>query len=110
MIYQYEVKETRVVDGDTIDVMVDLGLKIYTWQRLRLLGIDAWEPRGPNREKGKAASIALELLIANNLPISVETHKDRKGKYGRYLANIRGRDGLDINAEMVKLGHAEIPE
>lgn len=100
----------RVVDGDTIDVDIDLGF--YVWirkQRIRLLDIDAPEVRGESKEAGLAASEYLKGLIDGKTVI-IRTAKgkdgvDRDDSFGRWLATIY-LDGLDVNEEMMRAGHA----
>ena len=83
----------RVVDGDTIDVDIDLGF--YVWikkQRIRLLGIDAPETRGESRPQGLAATKYLTSLI-DGQAIILRTVKgsdggDRDDSFGRWLGTI----------------------
>ena len=100
----------RVVDGDTIDVDIDLGF--YVWikkQRIRLLGIDAPETRGESRPEGLAATEYLKSLI-DGQAIILRTVKgsdggDRDDSFGRWLGTIYHGD-MDVNAEMIRAGHA----
>ena len=116
MKYTYQAEVLRVVDGDTIDVILDLGIEVHTKQRLRLARINAWEPKGEEREKGLRATNVLisklsvplqdqEYYASPFRQIRVETIKDKTGKYGRYLAEI-WLDDLNINDWLVKEGHA----
>lgn len=62
-MFEYVGKVVKIVDGDTIDVNVDLGFSIKTKQRFRLFGIDAWEIRGKERKLGlKAKEWVKEIL------------------------------------------------
>ena len=57
-MYTYKAKVTRVVDGDTVDALIDLGFDTHVKKRIRLYGMDAWESRTRNKEekvKGLAA-------------------------------------------------------
>ena len=100
----------RVIDGDTIDVDVDLGF--YVWirkQRIRLLGIDAPEVTGETRPEGLAVTEHLKSLIEGE-SIILRTVKgadggDRDDSFGRWLGTIYHGD-LDVNAEMIHSGHA----
>ena len=79
----------RVVDGDTIDVDVDLGYKITTHQRLRLARIDAPEMRGKNRAAGQRAKEFVRRILTppeGNMYVYIQTFKS--GKYGRYIAEV----------------------
>lgn len=102
--YVYRAIVERVVDGDTVDVMIDVGFHTSRKERLRLFGIDAWETRGEERERGLAAKQFLKEYVECK-EVVVETIKDTKGKYGRYLAVLWVGD-IDVNALLITLGHA----
>ena len=104
-IYIYKGKVIKVVDGDTVDIAVDLGFGVKMIQRFRLYSINAPEMRGEDRALGKAAKQFLTELIIDK-PIMVKTYKDEQGKYGRYLADLYTVDMECINEIMVKNGHA----
>ena len=86
-MYEYNAKIVRVVDGDTVDVDIDLGFGVvYSNQRIRLYGIDTPESRTRDLvEKvfGKIASTFLKGKLGERCKI--RTRKDSKGKYGRIL-------------------------
>ena len=101
-LFFYRAEITRVIDGDTVVADVDLGMGI--WQhdlRLRLFGINTPELHGADREAGQQAKAWLVSRLKNSV-IMVQSHKDRTGKYGRYLATVFA-DGEDVNAEMLRL-------
>jgi len=108
-LYYYKATVVSVYDGDTIRADIDLGLK--TWireEKIRLARINAPELRGNERTAGLQARDFLRSLILNK-EILLQTIKDRRGKYGRYLGEIWLKDGetyVNINDEMVKKGHA----
>ena len=78
----------KVYDGDTITVDVDLGFGImFKGQKIRLIRINAPEIRGSERESGLKSRDALRSLISNKWVI-LKTYKDKKGKYGRWLAEV----------------------
>jgi micrococcal nuclease len=89
--YKYRAIVTEVYDGDTITVDLDLGF--YTWiksQKLRLRGIDTPEMNSKDaaqRDAAFKARDALRSLIWGKLVV-VETVKDGKDKYGRWLATV----------------------
>lgn len=103
--YWYTAVCERVVDGDTVDMQVDLGFGIVIRDRFRLLGVDAWETRGEERERGLAAAARLRELVEGK-PLLIHTRKDERGKYGRWLADIYV-DDVDVGATLVEEGHAE---
>ena len=113
-MYQYEAKIVRVVDGDTMDIVIDLGFKITTNQRIRLKGINTPETFNVKRdsEEYKKGIIAKEFVIKrieeNNSEALIDTDKDT-GKYGRYIATIWLADSkISLNDELVEKGFAVI--
>ncbi len=116
-MYTYHANVVRVVDADTIDCDIDLGL--YTWiragrtnspGRLRLYGIDAWETRGPERDKGLLAKDALKMLLAGFYnQVVIHTMKDDMGKYGRFLAVVYPMDDHGEQGYMEIEGGGEPP-
>lgn len=111
-MYQYKAFVDRVVDGDTIDLVIDLGFKITTNQRVRLAGINTPEifsvSKGSEEfQKGMEAKTYVESRVAaNNNWLIVETDK-LVGKYGRYIATLRLEDSeMTLNDELVEKGLA----
>jgi micrococcal nuclease len=87
----YRAYCTNVVDGDTIDVMVDMGLNTYRYLTLRLRNVDAPELYRPKDAAERAAARAVkqqvETLVLNR-PVLVYTHKDAQS-FGRYVADVK---------------------
>ena len=116
-MYNYKAKLIRVVDGDTIDAMIDLGFNTWVKKRIRLAGIDAYETRTRNKkekQKGLLAKKRLEQVLEGGDDFTVKSHG--VGKYGRCLADIYiikryiksdRYHGKSINQMMVKEGHAK---
>ncbi len=106
-VYRCRIERPEdVYDGDTVTVVIDLGFNIdFGELTLRLHGIDAPEMRGPEKIEGRKSRDWLRERLAGREFI-VQTIRDRKGKYGRYLAII-WVDGVNVNEEMVQLGLAE---
>lgn len=89
--YTYRVELVRVIDGDTIDVDIDLGFNIRAQKRLRFLDIDTSELRGGTEESkahARAARDRVQELLGSAHKIYVQTVMDSTGKYGRLLAHI----------------------
>ncbi len=112
-MYQYKAKVDRIVDGDTIDVVIDLGFKITTYQRIRLARINTPETYNVKKDseeyqKGMEAKNFVEQRMAdNNYEILLETEKVQE-KYGRYIGTIWLADSeVTLNDELVKKGFAE---
>ena len=108
-MYEYSCKVERVVDGDTIDVVLDLGFDILYKSRVRLYGIDTPESRTRNldeKARGKMASAFLKEAIDNGTKVVIQTKlKDSRGKFGRVLGNVVV-DGININQSMIDNYHA----
>jgi micrococcal nuclease len=118
-MYEYRVKVLRVVDGDTVDVDIDLGFGVWLHkERVRLFGIDTPESRTRDKEEkkyGLAAKAYLKAKLKAGTPL-LRTHKDGKGKFGRILGEFwvleesGDMPGMEvktnINALMVEEHHA----
>jgi len=61
--YTYKAEVVRVIDGDTFDVRLDVGFDTHIFKRIRLLGVDTWEIRGEERERGLIAKEFVETQI-----------------------------------------------
>ncbi|MBD3226063.1 MAG: nuclease [Caldithrix sp.] len=108
--YFYAARVTRVYDGDTCTVDIDLGL--YIWVRgetIRLARIDAPEIRGRERPQGLQSRDYLRSLI-DNQEVFIQTIKDKKGKYGRYIGEIwvehSAGNWINVSDNMVNEGYA----
>lgn len=107
-MYEYKARMLKVVDGDTLDLDIDLGLRVHVKERVRLYGINTPELHSSNAEERVAAQRASDFLrsLVTNGVLTVKTQKDSQEKYGRYLATVSDSAGLNVNEEMVKSGHA----
>ena len=88
-MYEYRCQITRVVDGDTVDVDIDLGFGVWMRkQRVRLYGVDTPESRTRDKVEKKYGLMAKEF-VKSHMPVKswqiLRTHKDGKGKFGRIL-------------------------
>ena len=108
-MYEYRIKEiTKIVDGDTIDAIIDLGFDILHSARIRLYGIDTPESRTRDKVEKKYGLMAKKYLtecLKTDNPITLQTHKEEKGKFGRILGEII-IDDININNMMVENYHA----
>ena len=104
-MYEYNCKIKRVVDGDTVDAVLDLGFDVSYSCRIRLYGIDTPESRTRNKDekvRGKMAGTFLKEAIEAGEKVVIQTKlKDSKGKYGRVLGDVVV-DDVNINKLMVK--------
>ena len=116
-MYQYKVKVVKVVDGDTIDVDIDLGFStVLKKQRVRFLGIDTPESRTRDlveKKFGKASKKHLKGILESADSLSLISHD--KGKFGRILGEIIAHfdEGhpvyeteVNVNEQMILDGHA----
>lgn len=109
-LYRYRARVVSVYDGDTVTVDLDLGLGVWLrGQRLRLVGLDTPEIRGPERPEGILVRDWVRERLPDGAEIIVQTQRDRTGKYGRWLARIwvPGEDGWwDLNKALLDSGRA----
>jgi micrococcal nuclease len=112
-LFHYTAQVQSVYDGDTCRVDIDLGLGMWLRnEKLRLVRINAPEMTGPDKARGIESRDFLRGLI-DGREIIIETVKDRRGKYGRYLAEIWiDQDGIwsNVNDALVAAGHAVYQE
>ena len=111
-MYEYRVKVLKVVDGDTVDVDIELGFGVVLAdERVRIMGIDTPESRTSDEvEKlfGKAAKHRLEELLSETAILRTQISKngeDMKGKFGRILGDFVAPDGRMITEIMIEEGH-----
>jgi micrococcal nuclease len=114
-LWWYQARVTRVIDGDTIDVDIDLGFNLTAnTLRLRLLGVDTPEMRGPDRRLGEAARdyvqgwIDAAVRVDDQWPLRVRTIET--DSFGRWLTEIRSADGLSLAADIIDNGHGDVYE
>ena len=107
-MYEYRAIIRRVVDGDTVDITLDLGFDILYNNRIRLLGIDTPESRTRDLEEkklGLAAKERVRELCPVGSTVPVKTTKDGRGKFGRILGEIYVGD-VNVNKLLIEEGHA----
>ena len=115
--YIYRAKLDRVVDGDTVDALIDVGFDIWFKKRIRFKGVDTWESRTRNLEekkKGLAAKARtkelLEKVSSKSGYFRIKSYGT--GKYGRVLADIfiQDKEGKEIciNQQLITEGHAYV--
>lgn len=109
--YRYRVLEVlRVVDGDTVDLRIDLGFHTSVAERFRLAGIDTPELVGPERARALEATAWLEAQLRGALPGRLELESTKLDKFRRWLADlwIIEPSGITrfVNAELIDTGRA----
>ena len=116
-LYWYEGDVTRVIDGDTLVVLVDLGFNIFTKATVRLYGIDTPEKFGVKKDseeykRGMAASGFTESWVKLNGPrVVLRSYSGKQlehEKYGRWLADVypTKAPSTSLNTALVEAGHA----
>ena len=107
-MYEYKCKMVRVVDGDTVDVDIDLGFGVWLRkQRIRMYGIDTPESRtSDDEEKVYETASAFLTKWTNAGDLTLKTFKDGKGKYGRILGELWYGGEHNINQLLVDNHHA----
>ena len=117
-MYEYRAKILKVVDGDTVDVDIDLGFGVVlTDERVRIMGIDTPESRTRDKVEdlfGEAAKARVKELLSGDVILKTEVNKngeDMKGKFGRILGDfIVGQNDVGspmmLTDVLVQEGHA----
>ena len=112
-MYEYRCKIVKIVDGDTVDVDIDLGFGVWLHkERIRLYGIDTRESRTRDLDEKKYGLIAkswIEKFMPLGSTQTLITQKDKSGKFGRILGKFRVNDGnydIILNDWMITNHHA----
>jgi endonuclease YncB( thermonuclease family) len=105
-MYKYNAKLDRVVDGDTIDALVDLGFDTWKKVRIRMMGMNAPESRTRDLEEKKLGLAAKARLIEmlGDGEFTLQSHG--VGKYGRCLGEVFRESDVSINRQLINEGHA----
>lgn len=111
-MYEYRVKINKIVDGDTVDVDIDLGFGVWLHdERVRIMGIDTPESRTSNKDEkpfGLAAKHRLEELLGDTAILKTQVDKsgeDMKGKFGRILGDFTVGES-SVSQILIAEGHA----
>lgn len=109
--FNYWAYVENVVDGDTLDLRIDLGFKISVRERFRLLGVDTPEKYGVKKDseehaRGVVASAFTENAIPDDRWVEVEVYNGKKGKYGRWLCQVFV-NGESLNEMLLSSGNAK---
>jgi len=109
--FVYSAKVDSIVDGDTMDLVIDLGFRTTTEQRVRLLGVDCPEVKGSTKKAGDAATEATRRWVKSHSGLVIRTLKTKKqaDSFGRYLVEVFGdTDGKQesLNQHLLDEGFA----
>ena len=109
-MYEYKCKIRKVVDGDTVDIDIDLGFNVWlNDERVRVMGIDTPESRTRDKvEKifGLAAKERVKKFVETDDIVLVTQKYDAKGKFGRILGDLRNSHGDLLTSTLIEEGHA----
>jgi micrococcal nuclease len=116
-MYQYFAKVTNIVDGDTLDLDIDVGFNVHIYERIRLYGINTPEIHGAKAKIEKEAGLVAKIFVENwldanskNADIILQSFDSKKlsqEKYGRWLGVITSiNGGISLNDALVENGHA----
>ena len=111
-MYEYRAYVVKVIDGDTVDVDIDLGFGVMLKdERVRIMGIDTPESRTSDRVEdlfGEAAKARPKQILGDECILKTQVNKhgeDMKGKFGRILGDFIAQDGRMITEIMTQEGH-----
>ncbi|WJZ48667.1 endonuclease [Staphylococcus phage SAC] len=100
-LYLFKAHVDKVVDGDTIHVTIDHGMRTYSEQRIRLLGVDTPEKKQNNYQEAKEFT----TTMLEGKDVLIQTYKD--DSFGRYLAKVfykENKEYKNISEELIKKG------
>ncbi len=100
--FWYQATVLSIHDGDTMTLRIDMGRRIYSDDAIRLYRINAPELSQPG---GKEARDFLRSLVPIGSEVRVQTHKNSRDKYGRWLGDV-WHNGICVNDHLVDSGHA----
>ena len=101
-MYEYKATIVDTYDGDTVTAKINLGFHATLILKIRVMGIDTPEKRGPEKKWGKFVAEYTEKMLLNK-EVILNTYK--KGKYGRFLSDIEV-DGMDWGKHLIEIGYA----
>lgn len=104
-MYEYRASVKKIVDADTLDLVIDLGFHIFVTKRVRLIGLDAPEKF---TEQGKIAKQFVENAAPVNSSVIIQTKIDSLDKYGRILAEIFLDNNKSLNKMLLNNGLANL--
>ena len=110
-MYQYKAIITKVIDGDTVDVDIDLGFDVWLKnQRIRLYGIDTPESRTSDKVEKVFGNLAKAKVlhfcpVGEKIVLQTRTD-DSRGKYGRILGELITDEGINVNTYLVENSYA----
>ena len=104
-MYEYKATVVKVIDGDTIDFMVDLGFNVNVGIRTRILGVDTPEV---SSVEGRTVREILRSKLPFGTPVILQTSKNPGDKYGRWLARVQIFGIGDLSTYLIQEGFAKV--
>ena len=106
--YKYLATITSVYDGDgAYECNIDMGMKLYLKKQVRLYGVDTPELKGKQKIAGRKVRDFVRACILDK-DVILYTKKDKSGKYGRLLADIKFDDNRDLSELLLQKGYAKV--
>jgi len=111
-MYTYKCRINKVLDGDTVDIDLDLGFNIVLAnQRVRMIGVDTPESRTANKEEKVRGTLSKKKLaekLSTGSWVKIQTHKDdgNDDKFGRILGEFILEDGTNVNQWLIENNYA----
>jgi len=111
-MYTYQCNTIRVIDGNTVDAIIDLGFNVTIRQRIKLYGVHVHDIRSADEaEKNSAMSAKIKLTDLLGQQFFCETIMNKRGKAGRTMGKVYTIDSIggkvDVNARMIDDGYAK---
>ena len=111
-MYTYECNTIRVIDGNTVDAIIDLGFNVTIRQRIKLYGVNVYDVRSSNEEhKAKAIASKNKLIELIGSSFTCETILNKRGKAGRIMGQVYVTDSngskVNVNDQLINQGFAE---
>jgi micrococcal nuclease len=109
-LYTYRAKAVRCIDGDTVALIVDLGMDVHKAIHVRVAGVDCPEANSPDPAVREAADAATFFTMwwltqrTGKWPLTITTHKDRRS-FTRYIADIYDEGGHSLADALIENGH-----
>ena len=105
-MYEYRFLVTRVIDGDTVQGLADLGFKVSVELKIRLADVDTPEIFRPKSEAERELGYKAKEFVENqilNKEVILKTEKDKTGKYGRYIGHLfLKEDNTSLNQKLIE--------
>jgi micrococcal nuclease len=104
-MYTYNAKVIKIIDGDTIDLEIDLGFHVKICKRARLSGIDAYEKKSTFIFERELAAKAMSFLVyrIENRTVKIKTAIDKEDKYGRILVEVYANEYDFLNNQSLNI-------